>query len=123
VRFHLARTDVHGDPADVVAANSHSPVCNPAATLDATTAPRRGSTSRSGSLAEAVEHREEAVARCVHLAASKTRELRSHDGVMRIEQRMQSRSPISAARRVESTMSVNSTVARTRSSATSGCCR
>ena len=36
----------------------------------------------------AVEHREEAVSRCVHLAAQKGGELRPDDSVVRIEQRM-----------------------------------
>jgi hypothetical protein len=46
-----------------------------------------------------VEHREEAVSRRVHLAASKPSELRPSDDVVRINNACQSRSPISAPSR------------------------
>ncbi len=73
--------------------------------------PHRGSKSRSGSLAAGRRTSQEAVARRVHLAASKAIELYAHVGVVCVEQRM----PVTVAdlgcRRVESSMSVNSTVA------------
>ena len=74
------RPDVHADPADVIAG------VQPGAHLDAErlhgVANRHRAADRS---LRAVEHREEAVARRVRLAASKPGELRPHDGVVRID--------------------------------------
>ena len=77
------------DPADVVAADLALAGVQPGAHLDAErlhrVADRHGAADRS---LRAVEHREEAVARRVHLAAPKAGELGPDDGVVRIEQRM-----------------------------------
>ena len=84
-----ARTDVHGDPADVVAADLALAGVQPGAHLDAErlhrVADRHGAADRS---LRAVEHREEAISGRVHLAAPKPSELRPDDGVVRIKQRM-----------------------------------
>ena len=81
--------DVHGDPADVVAAEFAFSGVQPGAHLDAErlyrVANRHGAADRS---LRTVEHRQEPVARGVHLAAPKTSQLRPHDGVVRIKQRV-----------------------------------
>src|SRR5215212_3553893 len=82
-------------------------------------ADRHGASDRS---LRAVEHREEAVSRGVHLADRKRLSCTRTMASWASSKACQSRSPISAARLVESTMSVKSTVARTRSSATSAWC-
>ena len=83
------RTDVHGDPADVVAADLALAGVQPGAHLDAErlhrVANRHGAADRS---LRTVEHREEAITRRVHLAAPEAVELCADDGVVRVEQRM-----------------------------------
>ena len=84
-----ARADVHGDPADVIARTSHSPACSPARTSMPSACHCVANRHRAADRPLwAVEHREEAVARCVHLTPSKAGELRPDDGVVRIEQRV-----------------------------------
>ena len=84
-----ARADVHGDPADVVAADLALAGVQPGAHLDAERLHRVANRHRAADRSlRAVEHRQEAVARRVHLAAPKAGELRPDDGVVRIEQRM-----------------------------------
>ena len=84
-----ARADVHADPTDVIAADLALAGVQPGAHLDAERLHRVADRHRAADRSlRAVEHREEAVSRCVHLAASKPSELRPHDGVMRIKQGM-----------------------------------
>ena len=84
-----ARADVHGDPTDVVATDLALAGVQPGAHLDAErlhrVADRHGAADRS---LRTVEHRQKAVTRRAHLTAPKPSELRPHDGVVRIEQRM-----------------------------------
>jgi hypothetical protein len=81
------RADVYGDTTDVITANLALAGVQPGPHLDAErldcVANRHGAADRS---LRAVEHREEAIARRVHLAAPKASELRSDDGVMRVKQ-------------------------------------
>ena len=83
------RADVHGDTADVVAANLALAGVQPGTYLDAErlhrVANRHGAADRS---LRPVERRQEAITRRVHLATPKASQLRPHDGVVRIEQRM-----------------------------------
>ena len=82
-----ACADVHADPADVVAADLALTGVQPRPHLDAERLHRVADRHRAADRSlRAVEHREEAVARCVHLAAAKARELRPDDGVVRVEQ-------------------------------------
>ena len=84
-----ARADVHGDPADVVAADLALAGVQSGAHLDAERLHRVADRHRAADRPlRAVEHREEAVTRRAHLAAPKTRQLCPHHGVVCIEQRM-----------------------------------
>ena len=77
------------DPADVIAADLALAGVQPGAHLDAERLHRVADRHRAADRPlRAVEHREEAVARRVHLAAPKASELRPDDGVVRIKQRM-----------------------------------
>jgi hypothetical protein len=77
---------VHGDPADVIAADLALAGVQSGPHLDAEGLHRvancHGAADRS---LRSVEHREEAVAGGADLAASKANELRADDGVVRIE--------------------------------------
>jgi integrase len=79
---------MHGEPADVIAANLALAGVQPSPHLDAEClyriTDRHGAADRP---LRAVEHREEAVSRGAHFAAPKANELRPHNGVVRIEQR------------------------------------
>ena len=80
------RADVH---ADVIAADLALAGVQPGPHLAAKRLHRVADRHRAADRSlRAVEHREEAVARSVHLAASKAGELRADDGVVRIKQRM-----------------------------------
>ena len=92
---------------------SHSPVATRNAPRCRAPARRRGSPSRSGSLAEARRTLRESRLRGVHLTAPKRASRARMTASCASSKACQSRSPISAARRVESTMSVKSTVANT----------
>ena len=81
-----ARADVHGDPADVIAADLTLAGVQPGAHLDAQRPDRVADRHRAADRSlRAVEHREEAVSRSVHLAASKPSELRPDDGVVSVQ--------------------------------------
>jgi len=65
----------------------HSPVCKPARTCRPECLHRVANRHRAANRPlRAVEHREEAIARRVHLAASKPGQLRPDDGVVRVKQ-------------------------------------
>jgi hypothetical protein len=77
------------DPADVIAAHLALAGVQPGAHLDAERLHRVADRHRAANRSlRTVEHREEAVSRRIHLAASKPSELRPDDGVVRIKQRM-----------------------------------
>ena len=79
---------MHSDAADVIAADFALAGVQPGPHLDAKRLHRVADRHRTADRSlGAVEHREEAVARCVHFAASKAGELRADDGVVRVEQR------------------------------------
>ena len=82
----LTRADVHGDPADGIAADLALAGVQPGAHLDAERLHRVADRHRAADRSlRAVEHREEAVSRSGHLAASKPSELRPDDGVVSIQ--------------------------------------
>src|SRR5262249_43521675 len=83
-----ARADVHGDPADVIAADLALAGVQPGAHGDAQRGHRVADCHRAADRAlRTVEHRQKAVARRIHLPAPKPSQLRPHDGVVRIKQR------------------------------------
>ena len=78
-----ARPDVHGDSADVVAADLALAGVQPGAYLDAERLHRVADRHRAADRSlGAVKHREEAISCCADLAAPKARKLGSDDGVM-----------------------------------------
>ena len=82
----LTRADVHADPADVIATDFALSGVQPGAHLDAERLHRVTDRHRAADRSlRAVEHREETVSRRVHLAAPEARQLRPHDGVVRIK--------------------------------------
>jgi|SRR5271166_1817376 len=84
-----AGADVHGDSADVFAADLALAGVQPGTHLDAERLHRVAKRHRAADRSlRAVEHREETVTRRVHLAAPKANELRPDDGVVRVEQGM-----------------------------------
>ena len=83
--------------------------------------PSRIAQAHSDRARRAVEGGEEAVAQCLDLAAAEALELAAHElVVVGRAARASARSPSSAARSVEPTMSVNRTVASTRSGSARG---
>jgi hypothetical protein len=80
---------VHADPTNVITADLALTGVQPGAHLEAERLHRVADRHRAADRSlRAVEHREEAVARRVHLAAPKAGQLRPHDGIVRIKQRM-----------------------------------
>jgi hypothetical protein len=80
---------VHADTTDVVPADLALAGVQPGAHLNAERLHRVTDRHRAADRSlRAVEHRQEAVARCVHLAAPKPSQLRLNDGVVRVEQGM-----------------------------------
>jgi hypothetical protein len=110
------RADVDGEPADLAVDQFALSGVQACADVDPQLA-YGFSNSRSARdcSSRSVEDREEAVARCVHLSAAVSSELAADPFVVELNSSRPRRSPSSAALAVEPTMSVNSTVARTRS--------
>ena len=108
--------DVHGDAANVIAGKHDLAGVNSGADLETDSAHgRRDLLGTPDGPCRSVERGQKAVAGRVHLATAVAGDEPRDSTVVRLEELDQRRSPSSAARTVEPAMSVNSTVASTRS--------